>query len=111
MAFDEHLAARVRNLVEDNPTVEEKRMFGGLAFLTGGNMSVGVHGSELIVRIAPLETPLALREPGVRAFDITGRPMKGWLLVSASAIAEDATLAAWVNRGLTYAASLPTKKQ
>jgi hypothetical protein len=86
----------------------EKKMFGGLAFLVRGNMSVGVYQSELIVRIDPVETDDALREPGVRIFDITGRPMKGWLLVDVGKVSEN-DLAAWVQRGIDYAGSLPGK--
>ena len=109
MAFDEALAARVRPLLAKVGGVAEKKMFGGLAFLVHGNMSVGIHGSELIVRIDPSATDEAVKEPGVRIFDITGRPMKGWLLVSAEALAQKQSLAAWVNRGVSFARSLPPK--
>ena len=84
-------------------------MFGGLAFLIGGNMSVGIHGSELIVRVDPSETESALREPGVRIFDITGRPMKGWLLVAAGSLGDKRALSKWVGKGVSYAQSLPPK--
>src|SRR5262245_38206174 len=110
MAFDEALAGRVRPLLSDVKGVIEKRMFGGLAFLVRGNMGVGIHGSELIVRIDPAETERALEEPGVRIFDITGRPIKGWLLVSSKALAGNERLAGWVDRGVAYASSLPAKK-
>jgi TfoX/Sxy family transcriptional regulator of competence genes len=86
MPFDEALANRVRKTLAGVSGIAEKKMFGGLAFLVQGNMSVGIHGSELIVRIEPSETDAALKEAGVRIFDITGRPMKGWLLVSAEAL-------------------------
>jgi TfoX/Sxy family transcriptional regulator of competence genes len=109
MAFDEALASRVRSLIGTSPKVVEKRMFGGLAFLVRGNMSVGIHGSELIVRIDPDHTEAALREPGVRIFDITGRPMKGWLLVAAGSLGDKRSLSKWVNKGVTYAQSLPAK--
>jgi TfoX/Sxy family transcriptional regulator of competence genes len=109
MAFDEALAARVRPLVSGTAGVVEKKMFGGLAFLVGGNMSVGIHGPDLIVRIDPAETDAALEEAGVRVFDITGRPMKGWLLVSPQALAGKAALARWVKRSVSYAQSLPAK--
>src|SRR5438105_13306710 len=109
MAFDETLANRVRSLLAGTEGGVEKKMFGGRAFLAQGNMSVGVHGSELIVRVDPAETEPALKEPGVRVFDITGRPMKGWLLVSASSLSEKKALAHWVNRGVSYARSLPAK--
>jgi TfoX/Sxy family transcriptional regulator of competence genes len=109
MAFDEALASRIRKLLARYSGVVEKRMFGGLAFLVQGNMGVGVHGSELIVRIQPSETDAALTEAGVRSFDLTGRPMKGWLLVSADTLAPQKALAAWVNRGVSFARSLPPK--
>ena len=109
MAFDEALANRVRPLLSGISGATEKKMFGGLAFLVRGNMSVGVHGAELIVRIEPSETEEALKVPGVRVFDITGRPMKGWLLVAPQALAESKALAAWVKRGVAYAQSLPPK--
>lgn len=86
MAFDDDLANRVRPMISGQSGVTEKKMFGGLAFLVQGNMSVGIHGSELIVRVEPSETQEALQQPGVRIFDITGRPMKGWLLVSSDAL-------------------------
>ena len=84
-------------------------MFGGLAFLINGNMSVGIHHDELIVRIAPEGSDAALKEPGARIFDITGRPMKGWLLVGAAGTRDPKSLAKWVRRGVEYAASLPKK--
>jgi len=109
MAFDEQLAERVRKQLNRPAGVSEKKMFGGLAFLINGNMSVGIHGHDLIVRIAPGDTGGALKEPGARPFDITGRPMKGWVLVGPSGVKEPAALAKWVGRGLEYASSLPKK--
>lgn len=109
MAFNEALAARVRELVGASAGVVEKRMFGGLAFLVHGNMSVGIHGNELIVRLEPTQTDQALGEPGVRIFDITGRPMQGWLLVSSSALESKGALRKWVSKGISYAQSLPPK--
>ena len=110
MAFDEKLAERVRGQVRKRNGLSEKKMFGGLAFLLHGNISCGIHGNELIVRIAPETTESALGEPGTRIFDITGRPMKGWLLVGAAALKDEAALGKWVRRGLDYAASLPKKQ-
>lgn len=104
MAFDEVLADRVRDLCE----LPEKRMFGGIAFLLNGNMAVGVHGDDLIVRVAKADHEALLAEPGARPFDMTGRPMAGWLLVSGEVL-DDAVLAAWVSRGTAYAGSLPPK--
>jgi hypothetical protein len=109
MAFDEDLADRIRVLVTRKRGVAEKKMFGGLAFLINGNMSVGVHGDELIVRISPEATDAALKEPGARVFDITGRPMKGWLLVGGAGVEDAAALSKWVTRGVDYASTLPEK--
>jgi hypothetical protein len=109
MPIDEALGSDVRALLTDVPGIVEKRMFGGLAFLINGNMSVGVHGEELIVRVAPTETEAALQDPDVRVFDITGRPMKGWLLVGGGAVREPERLEGWVRRGTAYASSLPGK--
>lgn len=109
MPFDDALADRVRQLVSSTPGLSEKKMFGGLVFLINGNMSLGVHASELIVRIDPTETDSALARPGVRIFDLSGKPMKGWLLVSSTALGGKKALASWVARGLAYARSLPAK--
>ena len=109
MAYDETLAQRAKPLLAGVPGVAEKKMFGGLAFLVNGNMSVGVHGTELIVRIDPAQTDAALKTPGVRIFDITGRPMKGWLLISADALGTAGALAGWIGKGVAYAQSLPPK--
>ena len=105
MTYDETLAGRVRDTV---PGLAEKRMFGGLAFLLSGNMAVGVHGDDLIVRVAPDDHAALLGEPGARPFDLTGRPMKGWLVVAGEAL-DDAALAAWIARGVAFAGSLPPK--
>lgn len=80
MTFSEKLAARVRKLLGQHRSVSEKQMFGGLAFLLRGNMCCGVHGDELIIRLAPEETDAALAQPGTRVFDLTGRAMKRWIL-------------------------------
>jgi TfoX/Sxy family transcriptional regulator of competence genes len=109
VAYDEGLAARVRELIGDEPALAEKKMFGGLAMLVFGNMAVGVHGGDLIVRCDPGEHEALLAEPGARPFDMTGRPMKGWLLVDPSGQADDRDLRRWIGRGLTYARSLPPK--
>jgi TfoX/Sxy family transcriptional regulator of competence genes len=108
MAFDDALAERLRDRLRDAAGVHEKKMFGGLAFLTDGNMTVGVHGDDLIVRIAPDDMPTALAEPGVRPFDITGRPMRGWILVAGEALDDD-VLDGWVERARTFVATLPPK--
>jgi TfoX/Sxy family transcriptional regulator of competence genes len=109
MAFDEQLANNVRKQLARKGGLVEKKMFGGLAFLVNGNMSVGVHGNELIVRIGPETTDAALDEPGTRIFDIAGRPMKGWLLVGGKQLDDPVALAKWIHRGVDYASTLPKK--
>lgn len=109
MAFDEALAARVRSALSDRDAVVEKKMFGGLAFLLNGNMCCGVSGDELMVRLDPAQTDEAVREPHVRLFEMTGRPMKGWLLVGPGGVATDDGLRAWVGRCVEFAGSLPAK--
>lgn len=109
MAFDEGLATRVRDLVVGEDGLAEKKMFGGLALLLHGNMAVGVHGDGLIVRADPAAQDALLAEPGARLFDMTGRPMKGWLVVDPEGCAEDDDLRRWVARGIEHARSLPPK--
>jgi TfoX/Sxy family transcriptional regulator of competence genes len=103
------LATRLRERVGGQPGLAEKSMFGGLAMLVHGNMAVGVHGDGLIVRTDPAEQERLLAEPGARVFDLTGRPMKGWLVVDAEGCKGKAKLRRWVDRGLAYARSLPPK--
>lgn len=112
MSYDEDLAERIRGLLGDVP-VTERKMFGGLAFLVGGNMSVAASGQGgLLVRHDPDDTDDLLAEPGAHEFDMGGRgPMKGWLRVDESVLGDDETLGAWVTRGVTYARSLPAKKK
>jgi TfoX/Sxy family transcriptional regulator of competence genes len=109
MAFDEGLATRVRDLVAGEDGLAEKKMFGGLAMLLHGNMAVGVHGDALIVRADPADQATLLAEPGARMFDMTGRPMKGWLTVDPEGFTEDDDLRRWVARGIAYAHALPPK--
>jgi hypothetical protein len=109
MAYDEDLAQRVREQLADEPGMTEKAMFGGLAFLLDGNMSVGLSGAELMVRVGPDATDDALARPHTRLFDMTGRPMRGWVLVAPEGVGGDGELAAWVRRGVRFARSLPPK--
>jgi hypothetical protein len=109
VAFDEALAARVRDVLGDTDGLHEKRMFGGLAFLLNGNMCCGVHGNDLIVRLDPEQTEEALRQQDVRVFDLTGRPMKGWVLVAPGGIETDDDLRSWTAKGVAFAGSLPAK--
>jgi TfoX/Sxy family transcriptional regulator of competence genes len=108
MAFDETLAARVRDALEGLDIIE-KKMFGGLAFMLSGNMCVGISGDDLMVRIGPDSEEEALSRPGVRVFDMTGRPMRGWILVAASVLEPDDALSEWVERGVDFAGTLPAK--
>ena len=109
MAFDEQLAGRVRKRLAAQKGLTEKRMFGGLAFLLNGNMCCGVHQDELIVRLTPEQAEAALGEPHTRIFDLSGRPMKGWILVEPDGLGDDPALAKWLHLGSRYAASLPKK--
>jgi TfoX/Sxy family transcriptional regulator of competence genes len=108
MAYDEVLADRLRDRLATADAVVEKKMFGGLAFLTHGNMTVGVHGDDLIVRLRPDATEPALTRPGVRPFDITGRPMRGWVLVAGDHL-DDADLDRWIADAAAFVATLPPK--
>jgi TfoX/Sxy family transcriptional regulator of competence genes len=110
VAYDVELAERIRELLAGEP-VTEKKMFGGLAFLLNGNMSVAASGQGgLMVRVDPDETADLLGEPGAAEFDMGGRgPMKGWLRVGPEVLDDDETLGAWVSRGVSYARSLPPK--
>jgi len=109
MAFDERLAERIRGSLGRRKGLAEKKMFGGIAFLLNGNMCVGVHKSELIVRLAPEGTDAALAQPHTKRFDLTGRPMKGWILVEQAGLKTDAKLGKWVQVAAKYASALPAK--
>src|SRR5215218_6982270 len=107
MAYDEQLAERVRDQLADVHGITEKAMFGGVAFLLEGNMAVGLTGDELMVRVGRDDSDDALARPHTRPFDMTGRPMKGWILVAPDGVAGDRELAAWVAQGAGFARSLP----
>jgi TfoX/Sxy family transcriptional regulator of competence genes len=109
VAFDEMLAARVRDLLADEVGVHEKRMFGGLAFLLHGHLACGVYRDELLVRLPVAEQEAALGEPGAHPFEMTRRPMRGWVLVSSDGCGEDEDLDRWVQRGIAFAATKPPK--
>jgi TfoX/Sxy family transcriptional regulator of competence genes len=109
MSYDENLAHRIRTLLKGMRGLQEKKLFGGVGFLLNGNMACGVHKDSLIVRIEPEGATAALRQPPVRPFEISGRPMQGWILVSAEGCRKSATLAKWVNMSVTFAKSLPRK--
>jgi hypothetical protein len=109
MAFDEKLAARIRAHLSKRRWVAERKMFGGITFMLQGNMCCGVHHAALIARLGPEEAGQALTEPHTRVFDLTGRPMKAWVLVEPSGLAAGGQLEKWVDRAAKYACSLPPK--
>lgn len=109
MAFDESLAARIRDALVRTKNVEERKMFGGICFLLDGNLLVGVWKDSLIARLGPDEGEAALREPHVRAFDITGKPMRNWVLVEPDGFEEDDELKGWIERARKFVKSMPKK--
>src|SRR5215470_12287708 len=111
MAYDHELADRIRELIAGEEGVTEQRMFGGLAFLIDGNMSVAASGQGgLLVRVDPAETDALVDDERVRPMVMRGREMRGWLHVDTEAVGGERQLEQWVARGVTYARSLPAKK-
>lgn len=108
MAYDAGLYARLQDTLAGAP-VGELKMMGGVGFTVGGHIACGVYNDHLIVRVGPSAYADALARPHAREFDITGRPMKGWVMVAPEGIAEDADLLAWARAGLDFAVSLPPK--
>ena len=110
MAYDDDLADRIRALLATDHDVVEKKMFGGLAFLIGGHMSVSAsRQGGLLLRCDPDETDALVREPGAGRFEMRGRAMDGWLRVEADAVESPEALERWVAVGIGYARSLPPK--
>jgi hypothetical protein len=109
MAYDEDLANRIREQLANESALTEKRMFGSLAFLIGGNLAVCARSDGALVRVGPEAAEEALARPHTRPLEMGGRPMKGWVLVSSPAVESDAGLAEWVERGAGFARSLPAK--
>lgn len=110
MAYDDDLANRMRELIGDEPDVREKRMFGGLAFLIAGNMSVAASGQGgLMVRVNPEDTEALATKPDARPFEMRGRPVDGWIRVDAEGVRTKHQLAPWVALGVAYARSLSAK--
>jgi len=111
MAYDKNLAARMQKLLDDlnPPALVEKKMFGGVGYLVRGNMACGVHKDELIVRVGSDGFMDALNRPGARPFDMTGKPMNGWVMVKPSGFETDQALREWIELGLNYANSLSAK--
>lgn len=109
MAYDEKLAERMRPILLTRPTVTEKSMFGGIAFLVNGNMCCGIWKNLLVIRLSKEEGAAALKQPHVRVMDITGRPMKGWLFVEPKGYERDEDLFSWIERAYAFAGSLKSK--
>jgi hypothetical protein len=111
VAYDEDFASRIRSLVGDEPGLTEQKMFGGLAFLIGGNMAVGASGEGgVLVRVDPEESDALLAATAARPMEMRGRQMRGWLRVDSGDVRADADLARWVGLGTAYARSLPAKR-
>lgn len=109
MAFDENLSARIRKALARKKGITDKKMFGGIGFLLNGNLLVGVWKDSLIARLGEEDGEDALKEPHVKEFDITGRPMKNWVLVESQGIEDDDKLKKWIQRAVKFVGKLPGK--
>ena len=109
MPYDEKLAERIREMLAGSRGLNEREMFGGIGFTIDGKMVAGVHGRDLIARVAAVDHDEVVREPGARTFDVTGRPMKGWLLIAPAGTASGPSLKKWVDRSVTFTSTLPAK--
>jgi TfoX/Sxy family transcriptional regulator of competence genes len=108
VAYNLKLAERIRSQLNGIPFVE-KKMFGGVGFLLNGNMACGVHKEDLMVRVDPEKHTALLKKPHVRPFDMTGRPMRGWLVVDAEAVKTEKQLSTWIKEGVEFASTLQPK--
>ena len=109
MAYSEELAQHMREALILTPGLIEKKMFGGIAFMVQGNMACGVNKDDLIVRVGPDSYQEALDHPATKPFDMTGRPMTGWVVVTEKGYQTDQALAEWIKKGVDFALSLPSK--
>lgn len=109
MAYDERLADRIRKVLGRRKALTEKKMFGGIAFMLRGNMCCGVLDDDLILRLRPEEAQKALKKPHTRKFEMTGRPMRGFVIVTSRGHKGDAALRKWVRQAADFASSLPAK--
>jgi hypothetical protein len=109
MPFDESLAARIRDALSRRKGIKEKMMFGCVCFFLDGNVLAGVWNDRLIARLGPDDGESALREPHVRAFDITGKPMRNWVAVEPEGVEDDDQLAGWIERATKFVGTLPAK--
>jgi len=111
MAYDKQLAARVRVLLKGQRALVEKKMFGGLAYMSQGKMFAGILNKDLVVRVGPEANDKALKEPHTRPMDFTGRPMKGYIYVTLNGLKTAVQLRKWLTRGQTFVSSLPVAKR
>lgn len=109
MTYDDRLAQRIRRILPEDRSVEEKRMFGGLAFMVNGHMCCGIVGEDLVVRVGADQNKDALSDPNARPMDFTGRPMKGFVFVSPAGYRSPTQLRHWIQRGLRFVVALPAK--
>ena len=109
MAYNQGLADDLRARLGGRPGLSQREMFGGIAFMINGNMAVGVSGDDLMVRVGKDAHDEAVTRPGARDFDMSGRPMRGWILVSPEGFATERDLGRWVDQGVTFAEGLPPK--
>jgi hypothetical protein len=108
MAYDEVLAGRVRDRLPGTADVAERKMFGGLAFMTGGHLTVGVYGDDMIARVGAGGLAAAAAEPGARPFEMAGRAMRGFVLVAGETL-DDPELERWIDRARAHVATLPPR--
>jgi TfoX/Sxy family transcriptional regulator of competence genes len=109
MPYNQQLAEHLRQRLIPLVQVDEKKMFGGIAFMLNGNMLVGVIQDSMIVRVGPAEHAAALKQPGARPFDLTGKPMSGWVLVSEKGYDSDHAFERWIHLALEFVRTLPSK--
>jgi len=109
MAYDENLASRIDVALGDLPGLTSKKMFGGIGYLVNGNMACGLYKEYLIVRVGPDRYQEVLEKEHTKVFDITGRPMTGWVMVAPQGYADDVALRVWIQQGLDFASTLPAK--
>jgi TfoX/Sxy family transcriptional regulator of competence genes len=109
MPYNDELARRIRRFLEETPGLVEKKMFGGICFILHGNMAIGVLNNALLVRTGPERYEKALQKPHTRLFDMTGKPMKGWITVDPQGYEDDSDLVEWIEWGMETARQLPAK--
>jgi len=109
MSYDEGLAQRVREILEEKPEFGEKKMFGGICFLLFGNMVCGIIRDDLIVRVGATNYNAALKMPHTKKFDLTGKALTGWVMVLSTALDSDEDLNDWVQKAVTFVRTLPPK--